>query len=207
TLKGWTRSASERVETRKASERFGGRASGAPEGEGSSDALKPGWARGGATRGASALVCRLSLELPSAVRAQMRIERVVQKQKQTILRHKHLLTLHTQIYTYTRDPQPQVSTLVRAHAHTYTHPSHKLLKRKAIHRIAPSSPTVLLCPFLRKLATTQQRTVRTFENKWTYKNRPFVWIILYIKCSKSCLISTYNETFFFLKRKHQKKEA
>lgn len=115
-------------EVRKASER--------ETGGGSGDAA--GLVRDGAVPDSPATLRRPRLELPAAVRAHKRIERMVQEQKRTTLRHKqHLKTVHTNIHTHTGDLQPKST-----HTHAQTHHSHKLLERRAIHRNAPSSSTV-----------------------------------------------------------------
>lgn len=167
----------------------------------------PGWARGGAAR-----IPRRWPEFPSTQCAQTRIEREVQEQKRTILRHKQGQN-HKHTHTHTHAYTPETHNCKNAHsrAHSRNH-THKLLQRRAIHRNAPS-PTAHSFhhplsfsqkqkPSYHSAKDCQNFRMRTNE---TYRNRPFVWIILYIKCSKSCLMSTYNETFFFLKKGSIKK--
>ena len=177
--------------------------------DGGSSTAAPGPARGRAASGSRAAACRPRQELPSAARAQTRIKRVVQEQKRSIFRHKqHFKKLHAQTHTHRRPTT--TGTHTRARAHTLNH-SHKLLERRAIHRNAPSSPTAHPLPppfsflFSKNKPPSCKGLSEHLRTNGTYKNRPFAWIILYIKCSKSCLISTYNKTFFSCKRKHQKR--
>lgn len=137
---------------------------GAREGRGSSDAPSPGWARGGAAR-----IPRRWPEFPSTQCAQTRMKREVQKQKRTILRHKQVQNYkHTHTHTLT----PRRPTTARTHTRARTHATTRTnFSREEQYTEMPPPPlpipSTTLCPFLKNknknLATTQQRTVRTFE--------------------------------------------
>lgn len=133
---------------------------------------------------------------------------MVQEQKRSIFRHN---TLKSCTHRHTHTPETYNHKHAHSSARTHTYHSHKLLERRAIHRNAPSSPTAHPLPppfsvlFSKSKSPPCKGLSEHLKTNGTYKNRPFAWIILYIKCSKSCLISTYNKTFFSYKRKHQKR--
>lgn len=144
--------ASERLETMRASERFGGRASGGRTGGVSWDA--PGSARGGEASGSPAAARRPRQELPSAAEPEPRRVRAVREQKRSIFRHKqHFKKLHTQIHT------PETYNHKHAHSSARTHTFTPLAQTSRVksntqkrslfpHRPPPS--TTLLFSFSQK---------------------------------------------------------
>lgn len=142
---------------------------GAREGRGSSDAPSPGWARGGAVR-----IPGRWPEFPSTQCAQTRIECEVQKQKRTILRHKQVQNCkHTHTHKRAHTLTPRRPTTARTHtrARALMQPQAQTSPEKSNTQKCPLPHCPLLPPSSvlfsktknKNLATTQQRTVRTFE--------------------------------------------
>lgn len=117
------------------------------------------------------------------------------------------LQTHTHTQTRTHAYTPETHNCKNAHSRARTHATTgtNFSREEQYTEMPPPplpTPSTILCPFLKNkkqkpsyhsAKDCQNFRMRTNE---TYRNRPFVWIILYIKCSKSCLMSTYNETFF-----------